>query len=368
MTSKAALLLSAFSSGLAHASAPPVLRELPGTTKGEAESRWIAPYALATSHFVGGKGSTTIRWFDERGRVSRELSGCQIDARTDFICERSAGRATFHDVNGKWQLVLPEKPGPSGSITAVGDTFVHQFHAVEGQIAADIYLAGRLVGSIGPFVRYRGRDVCLAYDGSSALLTWKTPSRKAIEVVVVTPGGNVSFRAECGEDVGRPYPVRGGRGVLLEVTDRKEPPVRFCYLETRGRSTILEVGANAFPVACTPVVGTVLFRTAIGGKVRFRLVNCATGQTLWEIPSPVQKYESIVSGAAVVEDKILLLGKDLAAVNIRNGKVISLWQPDVSRSNRGRMVRQGKRLFLVTDKAFAEISLADITAKKNGWR
>ena len=48
--------------------------------RGDTHARWIAPYTLATQYRVAGKAITMVRWFDENGNVTRQLSGCGIDA------------------------------------------------------------------------------------------------------------------------------------------------------------------------------------------------------------------------------------------------------------------------------------------------
>lgn len=97
-----------------HAGMPFVPRDLPGAEKGRAETRWIAPYVLATSYSVGGKVVQTVRWFDENGIATRELSGTTVDARSDYIYERGlANEMIIHDVRGPWKIVLPKKSGPA---------------------------------------------------------------------------------------------------------------------------------------------------------------------------------------------------------------------------------------------------------------
>lgn len=363
------LFPSVFAGGPAvRRSVPALRRSLPGTTKGKAESWWISPYVLATKYFVAGKGLTTVSWFDESGHVTRELTGPKVDVETGYIYQWSAGRGTIHDVKGRWQFVLPKKPGPAGCVTAVGDTFVQQYHPVEGQIAADIYLAGKLTGSVGPFIQYKGRFVRLSNDGSLAFLTWKTEEKEAVEAVVVTPEGNISFQVESGGDADDPHSVCRGKGVLLRVTGREEPPVRFRYFAPGMRWRPLDVGPNAFPIASMAIAHTVLFCTLIGYEERFKLINCATGRTHWEIASPVRPFRYTVSQAVVIKDTILFVGEDFAAVGVRDGKVVSRWQPNAPRADRGRLVRSGERAFLVTDETFTEVRLDDIAAQRNGWK
>ncbi len=158
-TATVALIVLGWGISSARAGQPFWPRQLPGLTVGEANIRWIAPYVLATTYRVDRTSLTTVRWFDDSGRIVKELDGPNLDPRSECIFEPTTNGTTVYDVNGKWKLAVPQKPGPAGYITGSGDVFVHEFHPVEGQVAVDVYLQGRLVGTAGPFVQYFPSDV-----------------------------------------------------------------------------------------------------------------------------------------------------------------------------------------------------------------
>jgi hypothetical protein len=179
------------------ASPPDFGREMPGLLRGETCVRWIAPYGLATSYRVGPL-LRSVRWLEETGHIVKELAGPGVEPRIDYIYDLSNDRMTCYGVNGNRELVVPQKPGPAGCIAGGGDTFIQEYHPVEGQIAVDVYRAGHLVGSVGPFVQYaKVSDVQLANDGSMALLTWKTLKKETVQAVVIGPDGKVRFQTDC---------------------------------------------------------------------------------------------------------------------------------------------------------------------------
>ncbi len=339
---------------------------------GDANTRWIAPYVLAATYRVDRTPLTTVRWFDDSGRVVKELSGPNLDPRAECIFDHATNGTTVYDVNGKWKLVVPQKPGPAGYITGSGDTFVHDFHPVEGQVAVDIYFQGRLVGTAGPFVQYfKASDVQLAGDGSMALLTWKTPEKQTAQAVVIGPDGKVRFQADCPPGAVPSYtclPFGGGRGVLLRLEGLPEPPVRFSFTVAGGTWITRDIGTNAWPMECVLPGDLALFDLSIGEEESFQLFNCASGKAVWEIASPVQHWSGSISGAVALDQMLLFVGRDFAAVDMKTGELIARWKPNVPRRDRGWFAKRGTQLFFVTEDRFAELVPADIRAKRNGWQ
>ncbi len=356
----------------AEAGQPFVPRQLPGATIGQANTRWIAPYVLATSYQVKGTMMRSVRWFDEKGGITNELAGPGVEPRTDYIYQWTSSGITNYSVNGGWELVVPNKPGPSGYVAGTGDTFVHEFHPREGEIAVDVYLAGRLVGSVGPYAQYMGNDVQLAEDGDMVLLTWTTSEKLGLQTLVIGPDGKIRFQSTCEQaaQLSHPIsrPVGGGHGVLMRVDSPSEPPVRFTCKVVGGNWITRAIGTNAWPMECTLPGDLVLFDLSIGEDESFQLFDCATGKAAWEISSPVQHWSGSISGAVTLDDMLLFVGRDFAAVSLKTGKLIAKWEPNVPRRDRGWFARRGDRLFFVTEDRFAELVPADIKAKRNGWQ
>jgi hypothetical protein len=365
------LIVGGVGISFAQAGEPFVWRQLPGLEVGQASTRWLAPYVLATTYAVDKKPQATVRWFDHAGAVLKELAGPGLNPRPDYISERRNNRNIIHDVMGEWQLGLPEKPGPSGLIAGVGDTFVQEFHPVEGQVAVDVYSKGSLVGTAGPFVQYKANGVELANDGNMALVTWTTAKKQAVQVLVIGPDGKIRFQSDCEREglSGAPTcrPVAGGHGILMRLEGHPEPPVWFAFKVTGGSWMNRAIGTNAWPMECALPGNLVLFDLSVGEEERFQLFDCGTGKPVWEIASPVQHWTGTIAGVVGLEDMLLFVSRDFAAVNLNTGNVIARWEPNVPRRDRGWFAKRGGKLFFVTEDTFAQIDLTDIRAKRNQW-
>jgi hypothetical protein len=371
---------------------PPEARTMPGTVKGWLKSRWLAPYVSVTRQTAGATHLTTVRWLTETGELRRELSGANVDAQMAYVCQYGGGSTTVYAVNGDWKFVLPKKEGPAGYLTATEDsrTFVHEFHPREGEIAADIYVSGKLVGNIGPYLQYQAQDVHLGDDGSLALLTWKDREKKVPQVVGVGRDGKERFRADCDRPVLFPVPAMDGSGVLVKSNTGGDDHNTFHYYSRpdqtkNARVVSLNVGPNAWFVTWIPGTTTAVFSTSIGHDYRFHLIDFSTGKRLWDVADP---NPARVPGAApaitVVDDYVLIGGQEylpwgarkepfpsIYALSPRTGATLAHWLPTPGLQpmrDGGRFCQLSKKLFLVTDEEFAEINVKDIAAKANGWK
>ncbi len=365
---------------------PPAPVTLPGGPPNSAQSRWLAPYVLTTSVSIGGTWTTSVRWFGPDGKVKRELSGPNVGAQPGFVYDYTKGPMTIHAVHGDWQFTLPKKPGDAPYITSTPDgrVFVHQFHPAQGQIAVDLHVAGKCVGTVGPFVQYLGRGVQVGDDGSIALVVWKNESRQVAQVVAAGPDGKVTVQADCDGPVDAPKPAPDGVGVLVQPNTGAPGRDTWSYYTAKGKKSTLYVGPNAGLVCWLPGTTKALCSTAIGSTYRFHLIDWATGRRLWEIadPNPARAGSSAPQ-VAPLGGLLLFAGlesrqlggarepvRSLQAVEARTGQLVARWQPTPLRrfADGGRFVRQGERLFLVADNEFAEIRLRDIDRGKNGWK
>jgi len=343
---------------------PPLIRTLPGNVAGEVEARWLGPYVRMTRERIGAKGTTNVRWFDRDGRVVHEVSGPGVDWNTGYVSERIGGRTIIHGLLGRWKFDLPRKPGPPGYITSTQDSkaFLHQFHPVEGQIAVDVYVSGKHVSTIGPYQRYKGRDVQLGDDGSVALLIHRDEpdGRPMPGVVVAGPDGNLRFQADCLDQLDSPIPSLGGTGVLLRMNAGEKTQNVFVFYRKAGKVCSFDVGPNALFLAWIPGTEQALFSTSIGHEYRYELVNYSTGKTIWEIPQPVRSYPSVCCSVMVVENQVLLGGIEYAVIDVSSGSVIGRWAPDVPASRATRFARWDRRLFIVSDNQFGEFTVDDL--------
>src|SRR5262249_29280869 len=150
-------------------------------------------------------------------------------------------------------------------------TFVHQFHPKEGEIAVDVYSAGKLAGTVGPFPQYQGQGVQLGADGSLALLTWKSDKDKTPQVVVAGPDGKERFRADCDGPVISPAPAPDGAGVLVE-DNRGRGGRTFTFFTRAGKVSSRNVGPNAGLLTWLPGSTKAVMHTSIGSDYRFLLI------------------------------------------------------------------------------------------------
>lgn len=363
---------------------PPPPRIMPGSRKGKVSTRWLAPYVSVTRRTVGNESALTVQWFGRDGRLARSLSGGNVNAHPGYVLVTGEGAGTVRAVNGDWQFPLPAKAGPPGYITATEDsrTFVHQFHPKEGEIAADIYVAGKLAGTVGPFPQYKGMGIEVGADGSVALLAAKPGADQSRQVVVAGPDAKVRFRVKCDGLAIAPAPAPGGTGVLVRTNASGDARNTFTFYTKAGKASSLNVGPNAGLLAWLPGTTRAVMHTSIGYDYRFHLVDWKTGKRLWEIadPNPARVPGSLPA-SAVTAHHLLVGGRQqmgphnepvlsLYALDIKTGKRAAHWLPAPLRpaADDGHFLQLGKDLYLITDEEFSLIHVAEITGKKNGWK
>ncbi len=280
---------------------------------------------------------------------------------------------------------MPSKPGPAGYITGTDRTFIDEFHPQDGQIAADIYSLGKLVGSIGPYVQYAGEDVRLGEDGSLALVAWKNNERKIAQVIGVGVDGKVRFQADCEASVISPVPAPDGQGVLVRMNTGGDDRNRFSFYEKTGRVASSVIGPNAEFVTWLPGTTTALMQTSIGYEYRWHLIDWKTGKRLWEIADDAPARVPGAGASICATGGYLLFNgleysdesqnkastRRIYAVDAANGHVVAQWRPSPANqpaTDAGRLHLLDNKIYLITDEAVAEIHVNDFNAKSNGWK
>jgi hypothetical protein len=365
---------------------PPPPLTLPGEVKGKVETRWLGPHVSVTRRSIGASRTTSVQWYDPDGKLVRSLDGPHIDDQLGYVSVHDKGTTIIHAVNGNWQLRLPRKAGPAGYITATEDsrTFVHQFHPKEGEIAVDVYVAGKLAGTVGPFLQYQGHGVQLGPDGSVAFLAWKSEKKETPQVVVAGPDGKERFRADCDGPVISPSPAPDGAGVLVEDNSGGRVGRTFAFYTKMGKVSVRNVGPNAGLLIWLPGSTQSVMHTSIGSDYRFHLVDWAAGKQLWEIADPLPaRVVGALPAVAVIPDRLLFGGRErmrignhdepvrsLVALDVKTGQVDARWYPMPLRPSPddGRLLRLGNDLYLLADDEFALIDRGQISAKKGGWK
>ncbi len=372
----------------ARAGVPPLPpKNMPGQVQGQVRTCWLAPYVATTTEFVGPDRLTTVRWLTPDGRIDRDLTGPDVSPHEGFVMVCRNGATVIHAVNGKWKIDLPKKTGPDGYLTSNedGKTFVHEFHPKEGEIAADVYAEGKLVGTVGPFIQYPGQDVRVGISGSVALLVWKDQRKKSVQVVGVGPDGQERCRANCESPVMSPQPDLDGAGVLVQSNAGGDARDTFTFYKKSVRTSSIKPGPNSRFVAWLPGTTQALFETSIGFDFRLHLIDCQNGKQLWESADPSPARVTWGSASMTIDKEYLLLGgleyvswgdhqepvRSIYALDTKTGRTVAHWQPVPlfqRSSDAGRFLRLGNRLYVVTDTEFSEIDLTEIAAKRNGWK
>jgi hypothetical protein len=373
------------SSNILTAGPPYVMRDMPGKVEGRIKTEWLDPFVSATTRSIGPDRWTAIDWFETNGKLSHSLAGYDVLVQSGFVCQFGSGKTNVFGILGDWKIELPQKSGPAGYLTGIDNTFIHEFHPNEDQIAADIYISGKLVNSIGPYVQHLGEDVRVGEDGSAALLAWKLPEKKVTQVVSIDANGKLRFQVEADPLLMAPAPAPNGDGVLAGLNTPDEDRKRFIFYQASGKKSSLIVAPNGEVAVWLPSSTTALMQTSIGYEYRWRLINWSTGRQVWEI-GDVTTLRVPGSGAPVfAADNYLLFGtleyldngqskisaRRIYAVNVANGQVVARWLPSPSNqpvTDVGRFRKVAGKLYLVTDEVFSQIDLRSVSVKTNGWQ
>jgi hypothetical protein len=356
---------------------------LPGTLKGRAESRWLAPYVQYSGISVGDTHISTVRWLSAGGKVRRELTGADVSASSEFAWDIKNGQTTIHGLGGDWQIVLPRKQG--GYITATANGyFLHQHNPDANRVAVDVYIGGKLARAFGPFWQYESSGVCHGADGSLVLLTLKNGDNKTPQIVAAGPDGKVTMQVDCIHPVMSPVVAPGARGVLVQPNGAERNT--FSYYTTKGKVASFKPGPNASWITWLPQSATALMSSSVGHDYRFHLVDWTKGKQLWDIKDPcAARVPGWAPRVVAAKDYLLFAGREyvklgerqepvrcLYAVDIKTGKTAARWHPTPQRTSSDRdepwFFSDGPRLYVMTPDEFSEVDLDDIAAKKRGWQ
>ncbi len=352
----------------------------PGRQLGEHSTRWLGPYVLYSDVRLGQAYQGTITWFDQQGAVLCQLTGEDLDIILEgYVCYGDR----LYAINGDWSFVPAYKARESGVIQSSNDSvaFLAQYDPTDDQIAADLYLRGKLSASIGPFLHYRGRDIQLGDDGCTSVLTWSTREKKTPEVLAFDSTGELRVRGDCDETASRSIVAPGARGALVEYWKGGQA---YSFYGADGRRVDLLAGMHPEFAGWLAGPTRALFEIDSGTERRYELVECATGAVLWRL-----EFDDSAHVARIGSDVGYIffarfnpspgslpgLGvRCLYAVDTTTGEPVGEWVPSSQEtayrwgSDWPRLLRLGDTLYFVTDSEFAEVNLDDITAHRNGWR
>ncbi len=347
---------------------------MPGKMIGTISAHWIGPNVSATKRPDG----VSVTWFDANGKVKDAVANVQTLEPGFIIVERD-GHAIVRGVNRDWQMELPNKHTSEGYITGTTDSryFVQQFEPHEGEISADIYADGKLLGSIGPYVNYLGNEVELGDDGSIALLTWKTKDERTAQIVAIGPAGKETFRVDWDGSVRNAVPAPGAAGVLVQPNDARGG---FIFYDAKGRCAMPGPGPNGRFVAWVPGTMTALMETSVSYDASWQLIDWQAGKPIWKIdhPTPAPTDWSTTS-VAITKDYVLMAEHEMVqrcpvrtmyALDLKTGKVVAHWLPKprgYPTTDSQTLLKLGEHVYLVADSECSEIKLDDIAAHRGGW-
>lgn len=345
----------------AFGSAPPMPSlDLLGTNEVKIENYWLAPYVRVSEGFSG----TTVTWFDDNGRIKRKAVVSGVEP--GFV-DAAGKKEMILGVNEDWTITLPSEPPNtdphydlSGYITSTPDSrvFIHEYHPKGGLVSLDIYIHGKLVNTVGPFVQHLADEVALNDDGSASLVVWKNESKTNTQAVMLDTNGNIA---------------------TSENTSQHSEPMP-------------EIGPNAFRIGEIPGSHKTLFRTSIGFETnRYHLID--QGKQLWDIPCPGDGATLAVG----LTPKFVVLavtelykpgpwrgsewvfrnnGKEwirmFYAIDVDDGRIVARWRADYpclfNDADRDRFLMLDNKLYFITADEFTEFNFDDIVAKRNGWK
>jgi hypothetical protein len=134
-----AALLAVLLQGLSHSAgagvphSPPAT--FPGAKLGSVEGRWIAPWVYSFMNSVGEHHERTVRWYDAKGAIIKEISGLKVSDFPDYVTEWVDDRFYIHGVYTLWRFELPRKSAPGlwyGFIYERGEIFVDRYYVRPG--------------------------------------------------------------------------------------------------------------------------------------------------------------------------------------------------------------------------------------------
>lgn len=368
--------------------------DLPGKDKGAADVFWIDPYVQECDAL----GKKTVTWFNEDGSVQRQAPVGDVVPGSGLVQLSMSNHFAVQGLNEDWRItprppLLGPNGGEYGTVKATRDSrvFIDQFAPEHGKVGLDVYIHGRRVNSIGPFLPcYPSAYFELNEDGSACLLVLKDESRTTAQIVALNSNGIIQFQTDCGLNVMDPIVAPNGAGVLLRHNGTNANT--FMWFTQQGKLRSREINFNPECIGWVPVTRKSLFWTSWGNSSnRCELIDWDTGNELWNIPAPGDSQPLAVS---LTSDFILFSVQQPArpdspphiknsgsadawirvfyAVNVADGKIAAQWQAQLPHRMSGyyndHFVQLGGKLFFVTAEEFTELNLEDIRAKSHGWK
>jgi hypothetical protein len=367
--------------------------DLPGKSEGKVDAYWVAPYVRAVKAF----GKTTVTSFAKDGGIPRQST---VDNNIQTGHANLVGDTwTAQGINEDWRITPhPASSGPRvfnyAASTPDSRVLVDEFSPKPGFIALDIYVHGKRVNTVGPFLPGPlSNEFVLNDDGSVGLLAWKDESKTTARIIALGTNGSVRFQADCGRDVYCPTVAPDGAGALLLPTTGGMNQNTFMWFTEQGKLRSMDISPSPHCVGWVPETRKSLFETSIGYIGRYQLIDWDTGKRLWDVPCPgggqavaIGLTPSLIifsvgdlypaNAGQSANELRLEIGKQWVrtfyAVNVEDGKLFARWPGQFPHvylgENREHFLRLADKLFYVDSDEFGEIDLDAVRSKTNGWR
>jgi hypothetical protein len=330
-----------------------------------------------------------VEWFSRDGESMFEIDGVGTGAgflskliaapeSTDSAAEGNR-RSTIIGLDPYWELELPDKRDRDCFIcaTPTSHVFLHLFHPSEGQVAVDVYRAGVLTETVGPFSETGSSRVKLAPSGAFAITLDSYEQGAATGVIVVDPKGHQSERMSIDGHGALLHTDPLGRGVLYQAEDRNK------YWAEPGQTPVrLDVwGGNSHVMAWAPTQA--LFHEWSEDGMRFSLVDLPSGKSVWRKPAMdwLQRH-----GSAVLDHDWIYLyeweladergrggGHTITVLDLKSGDSLHVWKSSRTSgrlsppSTHARLLAVRGEIYFMTDFEFARIDRADVESHRGGW-
>jgi hypothetical protein len=359
-----------------------------GVSRGEMDSYWVAPYVRVNA----GLGGTNITWFKTDGQVKNLASVENMEPGFVWL---GGPQGVIRGLNENWTITLPPESGATGYITGTPDSrvLVHEIHPLPGGIALEIYVHGKPVPDVGPFLQYEGRDVDVNDDGSTALLIWKDAAHTAAQIVAAGTNGDVRFRVNCGLEVDGPLVAPDGAGVLVHPNTGGTDENTFLWYTVAGKQVAVDINPNPYCLGWVPGSRQSLFSTEGGEAQSYRLIDWNTGKCRWNIASPTAGTVlavGLTAGLIFFDSAELYQAgswrgaewpvqngskewiRTFQAVSVQDGSVVARWRAKTPQrltgEERDHFLALGDRFYFVTAGEYVELNPEDALLKKNGWQ
>lgn len=381
-----ALLAATPRQGFASMSGGPIFT--PGPPLGETRSYWNAPYFRIIEEAIRdpskeldpcwccGIGTNTVRWYSRSGEVLHEESDVVLDNGFLTIRNRCLG------IWPRWEMPIPTKELDGARFLFAsegGRVLVHTYDVTDGHIAADVYVAGQFVRTLGPYSWDGSWSWTRFNDSGAAAFASKLPERdgapdSARIVVVSDDASRLKEMKVAGRHVSF-VPDATGSGIVCDIESIKY------WITGNDSQVVLPNLCRSEPVAWGPDVA--LFDTWMLEGRRFALVELGSGTIRWTTPVSETDFHSHHRDSAVIEGEWVFAydleievfgdrdrGRHIVRIHdLESGELLYRWRSSYATPppDPGRLVRFEGHIYFLTSGDFTQLDPLEVVKEHSGW-